>query len=64
VHRAHLASIPSENLDLHQGLPVSLEVEDLERKLVSECHGGYCFEQNLLLEAALEALASERGSIK
>jgi N-hydroxyarylamine O-acetyltransferase len=59
VHRAHLASIPFENLDPHQGLPVSLEVEDLERKLVSERRGGYCFEQNLLLKAALEALGAE-----
>jgi N-hydroxyarylamine O-acetyltransferase len=56
VHRAHLTSIPFENLDPHQGLPVSLEVEDLQRKLVRERRGGYCFEQNLLLKAALEAL--------
>jgi N-hydroxyarylamine O-acetyltransferase len=59
VHRAHLTSIPFENLDPHQGLPVSLEVEDLERKLVSKRRGGYCFEQNLLLKAALEALGAE-----
>ncbi len=59
VHRAHLTSIPFENLDPHQGLPVSLEVEDLERKLVRERRGGYCFEQNLLLKAALEALGAE-----
>jgi N-hydroxyarylamine O-acetyltransferase len=59
AHRAHLTSIPFENLDPHQGLPVSLEVEDLERKLVSERRGGYCFEHNLLLKAALEALGAE-----
>ncbi len=59
LHRAHLTSIPFENLDPHQGLPVSLELEDLERKLVTECRGGYCFEQNLLLGAALEALGAE-----
>jgi N-hydroxyarylamine O-acetyltransferase len=59
VHRAHLTSIPFENLDPHQGLPVSLEVEDLERKLVSERRGGYCFEQNLLLKAAFEALGAK-----
>jgi N-hydroxyarylamine O-acetyltransferase len=59
LHRAHLTSIPFENLDPHQGLPVSLEVEDLERKLVSERRGGYCFEQNLLLKAALEALGAK-----
>jgi N-hydroxyarylamine O-acetyltransferase len=59
VHRAHLTSIPFENLDPHQGLPVSLEVKDLERKLVTERRGGYCFEHNLLLKAALEALGAE-----
>ncbi len=59
VHRAHLTSIPFENLDPHQGVAVSLEVEDLERKLVRERRGGYCFEQNLLLKAALEALGAE-----
>ncbi len=59
VHRAHLTSIPFENLDPHQGLPVSLEVEDLERKLVCERRGGYCFEHNLLLKAALEALGAK-----
>ena len=59
VHRAHLTSIPFENLDPHRGLAVPLEVEDLERKLVSERRGGYCFEQNLLLKAAIEALGAE-----
>jgi len=59
LHRAHLTSIPFENLDPHQGLPVSLEVEDLERKLVTERRGGYCLEQNLLLKAALEGLGAE-----
>jgi N-hydroxyarylamine O-acetyltransferase len=59
VHRAHVTSIPFENLDPYCGIPVSLAVEDLERKLVSRRRGGYCFEQNLLLKAALEALGAE-----
>ena len=59
VHRAHLTSIPFENLDPHCGIPVSLAAEDLERKLVSRRRGGYCFEQNLLLKGALEALGAE-----
>ncbi len=59
VHRAHITTIPFENLDPQSGVPVSLEVEDLERKLVREHRGGYCFEQNLLLKAALEALGAE-----
>jgi N-hydroxyarylamine O-acetyltransferase len=59
LHRAHVTSIPFENLDPHQGLPVSLQVQDLERKLVSERRGGYCFEHNLLLKTALEALGAQ-----
>jgi N-hydroxyarylamine O-acetyltransferase len=56
VHRAHVTSIAFENLDSHQGLPVSLELHDLERKLVAGRRGGYCFEHNLLFAAALEEL--------
>ena len=56
IHRAHVTSIPFENLDSHRGSPVSLEQQDLERKMVSERRGGYCFEHNLLLASALEHL--------
>jgi N-hydroxyarylamine O-acetyltransferase len=38
---------------------VSLEVEDLQQKLVRERRGGYCFEQNLLFASALTALGFE-----
>ena len=56
VHRAHSTSIPFENLDPRRGVPVSLAPEDLADKLISRRRGGYCFEQNLLLAAALRAL--------
>jgi N-hydroxyarylamine O-acetyltransferase len=59
VHRAHATSIPFENLDPRRGVAVSLAPEDVERKLVAQRRGGYCFEQNLLLKAALEALGAE-----
>jgi len=59
VHRAHATSIPFENLDPQRGVPVSLVPEDLERKLVTEHRGGYCFEQNLLLGSALQTLGAQ-----
>jgi N-hydroxyarylamine O-acetyltransferase len=62
--RAHVTSIPFENLDPRRGIPVSLAPEDLERKLVHERRGGYCFEQNLLLKAALEALGDGRIQVQ
>jgi N-hydroxyarylamine O-acetyltransferase len=58
VHRAHVASIPFENLDPHRGVPVQLDPEALERKLVGDRRGGYCFEQNLVLAAGLRSLGA------
>ena len=56
LHRAHLAAIPFENLDLHLGRAVSLDLGDVQDKLVRRSRGGYCFEHGLLLAAVLERL--------
>ena len=56
IHRAHATTIPFENIDSHRGMPISLAQADLERKLVTDRRGGYCFEHNLLLSSALERL--------
>lgn len=63
LHRAHATSIPFENLDPRRGIPISLEPDDLEHKLVDARRGGYCFEQNLLLKAALEELGAEAETL-
>lgn len=52
----HACAIPFENLDVLLGRGVSLADADVERKLVRERRGGYCFEQNSLLLRALTAL--------
>ena len=59
LHRAHVSSIPFENLQSHGGEPVSLAGEDIERKLVAARRGGYCYEHNLLFAAALQELGFE-----
>jgi N-hydroxyarylamine O-acetyltransferase len=56
LHRAHCTTIPFENLDILLGRPIVLELPALEAKLVRARRGGYCFEQNTLFRAALEAL--------
>jgi N-hydroxyarylamine O-acetyltransferase len=56
LHRAHATRIPFENLDLMLGRPISVELADIEAKLVRARRGGYCFEQNLLFGTALRAL--------
>ena len=56
LHRAHLAAIPFENLDVLLGAGISVDLPDIESKLVGGGRGGYCYEQALLLGAALERL--------
>ncbi|MDQ0794322.1 arylamine N-acetyltransferase [Streptomyces sp. B1I3] len=56
VHRAHMLGIPFENLDPVLGHAPSLALADLEAKLVRSERGGYCYEHNTLLAAALTHL--------
>lgn len=56
IHALHPAVIPFENLNPLLGLPVSLELRDIEKKLLWEKRGGYCYEHNLLLMAVLAEL--------
>lgn len=52
----HLSSIPFENLDALLRRPIALDPVALQQKLVTTRRGGWCFEQNLLLGHALDAL--------
>ena len=56
LHLAHATHIPFENLDILLGRPIRLDLASLQAKLVVGRRGGYCFEQNRLFGAALEAL--------
>ncbi|MFI6088900.1 arylamine N-acetyltransferase [Streptomyces sp. NPDC051218] len=56
LHRAHVASIPFENLEMMVGRPVPLDLGALQDKLVRRRRGGYCYEQNLLFAAALDRI--------
>ncbi len=56
VHFSHATHIPFENIDVLAGKPIRLDLPGLMAKLVDARRGGYCFEQNALLAAALEAL--------
>ncbi|SHE63424.1 N-hydroxyarylamine O-acetyltransferase [Microbulbifer donghaiensis] len=48
--------IPFESLNPFIGWPVDIDLPSVERKLVREGRGGYCFEQNALLRAALQTI--------
>ncbi len=59
VHRAHLLRIPYENLDIHLGRTLTLEVKDAYQRIVLEHRGGWCFEMNGLLAWALREIGFE-----
>lgn len=56
VHRAHATTIVFENFEPSNGRPIVLDPDSLADKIVVRGRGGYCFEQNLLLKAALESM--------
>ncbi|KAF6794172.1 arylamine n-acetyltransferase 1 [Colletotrichum sojae] len=69
--QAHqLAKVPFESITLHYSRHriVSLDLQDLFRKVVVEGHGGYCMELNALFGAVLKGLGftvlSVGGKIK
>lgn len=53
LHLAHATHILFENLDILLGRPVSLDLKDIQAKLVHGGRGGYCFEHNTLFAAVL-----------
>ena len=59
LQQAHLYHIPYENLDVMRGVPLSLEIDDLFRKIVLNHRGGYCFELNGLFSWLLGELGYE-----
>jgi N-hydroxyarylamine O-acetyltransferase len=56
LHLRHAQSIAFENLNPLLGWPVQLDEASLQRKLVHDDRGGYCYEQNLLFGHVLRAL--------
>jgi N-hydroxyarylamine O-acetyltransferase len=59
VHRAHMLSVPFENLDIHFGRPIVLGEDKIIHKIVERRRGGFCYELNGAFCALLRALAFE-----
>ena len=56
LHLQHNSAIPFENLDVLLPREIHLDDGALEEKLIAGRRGGYCFEQNGLLERALREI--------
>jgi N-hydroxyarylamine O-acetyltransferase len=59
IHVAHLAAFPFHNLAIQRGDAVRVDVDAVAEKFLARDGGGYCFEQNTLLAAALRELGFE-----
>lgn len=59
IHRAHLAAIAYENLDIHLGRTLPLDAEAAFDKLVTRRRGGWCYEMNGLIAAVLKEIGFE-----
>ena len=46
IHQKHMYSIPFENLDIHNNEKIVLNLEKVERKVINNSRGGYCYELN------------------
>lgn len=59
LQRAHLLSVPFENLSVHLDEPYSLAPADLYAKIVTRRRGGFCYELNGLFGLLLTELGHE-----
>jgi N-hydroxyarylamine O-acetyltransferase len=57
--RAHMESIPFENIDVLLGRGIRIDLDSVVAKLVTARRGGYCFEHGTLFQAALRAMGVE-----
>ncbi len=56
LHRAHLQTIPYENLEIHFGHKLELKLERIFERLVLEHRGGWCYEMNGLFAWVLREI--------
>ncbi len=59
LHRYHCLAVPFENLDVQLGVPLDISIDAAFDKIVARRRGGWCYEQNGVFGAVLEALGYE-----
>jgi len=59
LQRNHLQTVPYENIDIINSIPISLNLNDVFEKIVVRRRGGYCFELNALFAWLLRSLGFE-----
>ena len=59
LQRRHMQTVPFENLDIHRGCPLSLDLDALHDKVVQRRRGGFCYELNGLFAHLLRELGHD-----
>lgn len=56
LHFAHIHAVVFENLDVHLGRPIEIDIPKIFDKIVRRGRGGFCFELNTLFASLLHSL--------
>ncbi|XP_033475099.1 arylamine N-acetyltransferase, pineal gland isozyme NAT-10-like [Epinephelus lanceolatus] len=56
IHKLHVMSIPFENLSIHCGERITMDLEVIFNKIVRSSRGGWCFENNFLFGWVLKEM--------
>jgi N-hydroxyarylamine O-acetyltransferase len=63
LQHLHLLHVPFENLDIHLGVPIVLDIDRFYQKIVINRRGGFCYELNGLFYSLLVALGFDARMI-
>jgi len=56
LQKKHLLSVPFENLDIHDKIPIELDLANIFKKVVIERRGGFCYELNGIFHELLNSI--------
>lgn len=63
IHRQHIMSIPFENLSIHCGEKIIMDLEVIFNKVVRGTRGGWCFENNYLFSWVLRQMGYDTTTL-
>ena len=52
--KRYMLTVPFENINVQNGVPISVEINDLYDKLINQQRGGFCYEMNHFFGTYLE----------
>ncbi|XP_006779825.1 arylamine N-acetyltransferase, pineal gland isozyme NAT-10-like isoform X1 [Neolamprologus brichardi] len=63
IHRQHIMSIPFENLSIHCGEKITMDLEVIFNKMVRSSRGGWCLENNSLFGWVLRQMGYDTTTL-